>query len=91
MDGLMAAGLRASTPSATFYVWAQVPDGMSSAEFAQSLLDRTGVAVIPGSAYGGGGEGHVRISLVVADERLREAMGRLVAVSDRLRAVASAD
>ena len=91
MNGLMAAGLRASTPSATFYVWAQVPGGMSSAEFAQSLLDRTGVAVIPGSAYGGGGEGHVRISLAVADERLREAMGRLVAVSDRLRVVPSAD
>jgi aspartate/methionine/tyrosine aminotransferase len=60
-----------------------------------------GVRPIPARPYGrggdprvgvrGGGEGHVRISLAVADERLREAMGRLVAVSDRLRAVPSAD
>ena len=79
MDGLMAAGLRASRPRATFYVWAEVPAGISSAEFARSVLDRTGVVVVPGSAYGDGGEGYVRISLAVADERLREAMGRLVA------------
>jgi LL-diaminopimelate aminotransferase len=91
MDGLMAAGLRASPPKATFYIWAEVPAGMSSAEFARSLLDRTGVVVVPGSAYGGGGEGHIRLSLAVADGRLREAMGRLVAVSDRLGTVPVAD
>ena len=91
MDGLMAAGLRASLPKATFYVWAEVPAGIPSAEFARSLLDRTGVVVVPGSAYGRGGEGHVRLSLAVSDDRLREAMGRLVAVSDRLGAVPLAD
>jgi LL-diaminopimelate aminotransferase len=64
---------------------------MSSAEFARSLLDRTGVVVVPRSAYGGGGEGHIRLSLAVADGRLREAMGRLVAVSDRLGTVPVAD
>ena len=85
MGGLRAAGLRASPPMATFYVWAQVPAGISSAEYAQSLLDRAGVVVIPGSAYGERGEGYVRISLAaVADDRLREAMDRLVGASDHL-------
>jgi len=59
------------------YVWAPVPQGETSVSFADRLLDRTGVFVAPGSGYGALGEGYVRLSLTVPDERLTEAMDRL--------------
>lgn len=59
------------------YVWVPVPQGETSVSFADRLLDRTGVFVAPGSGYGALGEGYVRFSLTVSDERLAEAMDRL--------------
>jgi LL-diaminopimelate aminotransferase len=64
-------------PLGSFYVWFPTPDGMSSAEFAELLLDRAGVVVAPGTGYGSNGEGYVRASLTVADDRLDEAVARL--------------
>ncbi len=55
-----------------------VPEGETSAGFADRLLDRAGIFVAPGSGYGERGEGYVRISLTVPDDRLAEAMDRLV-------------
>jgi LL-diaminopimelate aminotransferase len=48
-------------------------------EFATRLLDETGVVVTPGVGYGPSGEGYVRLSLTVPDERLEEAVRRLEA------------
>ncbi|MGH2725074.1 MAG: LL-diaminopimelate aminotransferase [Actinomycetota bacterium] len=64
-------------PRGAFYVWFPTREGFSSAEFSELLLERAGVVVSPGSGYGGGGEGYVRISLTVPDDRLAEAMDRL--------------
>jgi len=50
---------------------------MSSMDFANLLLERTGIIVTPGIGYGKYGEGYVRIALTVAQERLEEAMKRL--------------
>jgi len=62
---------------ATLYVWAELPPNFSSSlEFTRRLLDDTGVSVAPGSAFGPGGEGYVRISLVQPAEQLEEAMER---------------
>ena len=58
-------------------VWAKVPAGESSASFATKLLEKAHVIVTPGSGYGPGGEGYVRISLTTPDERLREAVRRI--------------
>jgi aspartate/methionine/tyrosine aminotransferase len=58
-------------------VWAPVPEGETSVSFADRLLDRAGVFVAPGNGYGARGEGYVRLSLTVSDERLAEAMERL--------------
>jgi LL-diaminopimelate aminotransferase len=85
LDGLDAAGLEASFPRATLYVWAripepgegQVPSGWTSETFALALLERTGVAVAPGSFFGPGGEGYVRVSVTAPTARVREAMQRL--------------
>lgn len=63
-------------PSGAIYVWAPVPPGRSSSEFATELLRRIGVVVTPGVGYGPHGEGFFRISLTVPDERLDEALRR---------------
>ena len=54
-----------------------LPEGYTSAGFADLLLKRAHVAVTPGSGYGEDGEGFIRISLTVPDDRIVEAIERL--------------
>jgi len=75
--GLNAAGLQASRPRATLYAWARVGAGWDSERFALALLNRTGVSVSPGSFFGPGGEGYVRVSATAPTARIGEAMERL--------------
>ena len=72
-----ALGMDVATPQAGLYVWPRIPGGATSVEFAMDLLDRTGVAVTPGTNFGARGEGYVRISLTVPDAQLDEAVARL--------------
>ena len=76
LEAIHTAGLKARTPQATLYVWAKIPAGFTSAEFADQLLDKQAVSVAPGSAFGACGEGYIRISLGKDTEKLREAMER---------------
>lgn len=78
-------GLKARTPKATFYVWARIPEGYSSVEFTKRLLEEAGVAVTPGTGYGREGEGYVRFSLTISDERLEEGIDRLSSWHRRAR------
>ncbi len=64
-------------PKGTFYLWVPTPQGKSSLELADELFERAHVVVTPGSAYGQYGEGYIRFSLTVPDQRLEEAMERL--------------
>lgn len=75
--GLHAAGVAVSRPRATFYLWVPVPSAWRSEEFALTLLRQTGVAVAPGTFFGAGGEGHVRISVTAPSARIRDAVERL--------------
>ena len=77
---LRELGLACDVPRATFYIWAQVPAGYTSASFTERVLKETGVVITPGSGFGKGGEGYVRFSLTVPSERLREAVGRIKAL-----------
>ncbi|MER3456035.1 MAG: LL-diaminopimelate aminotransferase [candidate division GAL15 bacterium] len=77
VDGLQEAGWRLSRPRATFYVWAEVPEGFDSVTFAQHVLERTAVVVTPGVGYGQVGDRFVRMSFTTSDDRLREAVDRL--------------
>ncbi|MCL4079630.1 LL-diaminopimelate aminotransferase [Coriobacteriia bacterium Es71-Z0120] len=77
IDTLHRIGLHAQTPKATIYVWARVPEGYTSATFAEKVLDEANVIVAPGNAYGPSGEGYVRISLTTPDDRLEEALERI--------------
>jgi len=70
-------GLRARTPRATFYVWAKIPAGYTSVDFTEKLLDEVGIAVTPGIGYGREGEGYIRFSLTISDDRLEEGVNRL--------------
>lgn len=78
---LQEAGWRVPRIRATFYLWAEVPDGFDSVGFAAHLLERCGVMVAPGIGYGEGGSRHVRLSITVPDDRLREALRRLRGIS----------
>jgi len=78
VDGLAAVGWSMPRPKASMFVWAPLPPGYrSSTSFCLELLDRTGVLVIPGIAFGSRGEGYVRIALVQEEEVLREAVARI--------------
>ena len=84
-DGLNAMGWRVEKPKASFYVWARVPEGMTSADVAAGLLEHGGVVVIPGNGYGDAGEGYVRMGLTLASERIEEAVRRIEPVYKRWR------
>jgi succinyldiaminopimelate transaminase len=64
LPALLAAGLQPSGGDASFFLWLRVPDGEEAEAFALRLLDERGIAVAPGTYFGPGGEGHVRIALV---------------------------
>jgi LL-diaminopimelate aminotransferase len=78
VDALRACGLRVRPSKASLYVWARVPDGFTSAEFAARLIEDIGVVVTPGSGYGKYGEGYVRLSITTADDRVQEGARRLI-------------
>jgi LL-diaminopimelate aminotransferase len=77
VEVLKSMGMRVAPPRASLYVWAHVPDGYSSAEFAARIIDDIGVVVTPGSGYGAQGEGFVRLSLTIPDVQLEEALRRM--------------
>jgi len=82
-DGLNAMGWRVAKPKASFYVWARVPEGMTSADAAGDLLEHGGVVAIPGTGYGPAGEGYIRMSLTLPTERIEEAIKRIAPVFKR--------
>lgn len=75
---LRGLGLGVEAPKASLYVWARLPEGETSIEFAGRLLDDTGVVVTPGIGYGPFGEGYIRLSVTTPDERVDEGLRRLV-------------
>jgi LL-diaminopimelate aminotransferase len=77
VDTLNKMGLEAIPPKASLYIWAKVPNGYSSVEFATDLLDKVGVVVIPGIGYGHNGEGYVRLSVTIADALLLKGLSRM--------------
>jgi LL-diaminopimelate aminotransferase len=75
--GLAQLGWNIPKPLAAMYLWVPCTRGMSSTDFALNVLQQTGVVVTPGNAFGPGGEGYVRISLIADCDRLTEALRRL--------------
>jgi LL-diaminopimelate aminotransferase len=76
-DGLKSMGIVVEPPRGSIYLWVPVPDGHTSESFTTFLLDEAAIVVAPGTGYGPSGEGFVRFSLTISDERLEEGVERL--------------
>jgi LL-diaminopimelate aminotransferase len=76
-EALATIGLELDPPQATPYFWVAVPEGHDSASFTELVLEQAGVVISPGPSFGPSGEGFVRLSLTVPDERLEEAARRI--------------
>jgi len=80
VDGLNKIGWKVEKPKATMYVWAPLPENfrdMSSLQFAELLIQKTGISVAPGVAFGTYGEGYVRMALVTHYNRFHDALLRI--------------
>ena len=77
VEMLNSIGLEATLPKASLYIWAKVPEGYNSTDFATDLLEQVGVVVTPGLGYGKSGEGYVRLSLTIPDAGLVKGLSRL--------------
>lgn len=82
VDMLNNIGLQARSPQASLYVWAKIPRGYTSVEFAADLLEQVGVVVTPGLGFGQHGEGYVRLSLTVSDAALVKGLSKLAGWRD---------
>jgi aminotransferase len=78
VSGLNELGLPTFEPGGAFYAFPNIAvTGMDDETFSQKLLEEQRVAVVPGSAFGAGGEGFVRCSYATAYEKIEEALRRI--------------
>ena len=78
VNRLKEIGLEVVIPKGAFYVFPSIKQfNMKSEEFALRLLKEEKVACVPGSAFGKGGEGYLRLSYCYSDEELEEGLKRI--------------
>lgn len=78
VGGFNSLGLKTFEPRGAFYAFPNITaSGMDDETFAQKLLESERVAVVPGSAFGKGGEGFVRASYATAYDKIEEALHRI--------------
>ncbi|MGH2593879.1 MAG: aminotransferase class I/II-fold pyridoxal phosphate-dependent enzyme [Anaerolineae bacterium] len=78
VSGLNQIGLKTFEPQGAFYAFPSIAvSGMSDEAFAETLLQEEQVAVVPGNAFGAGGEGYVRCSYATAYEKIEQALERM--------------
>jgi len=90
VDGLNALGLRTFEPHGAFYAFPEISTatGLDSDTFTERLLMEERVAVVPGSAFGASGEGHVRMCYATSFEQIEEALRRIGRFVERTRTAA---
>ena len=79
VNGLKELGWKNfNVPDTTFYLWLPIPPRYKSApEFADDLLNKSGIVVVPGEGFGKYGEGFFRVSIVCSEEEIREVIRRM--------------
>ncbi|KRM69865.1 aminotransferase class I/II-fold pyridoxal phosphate-dependent enzyme [Apilactobacillus ozensis] len=79
VSALETMGFDMATPRGAFYVFAKIPAqcNQNDAEFALELAENAKVGVIPGSAFGDGGQGYIRLSYAASDEDIKVAMNQM--------------
>jgi aminotransferase len=86
VDGLNALGLETFEPRGAFYAFPRIAStGLTDEEFTERLLTEERVAVVPGSAFGPSGAGHVRMCYATSYEGLEEALRRIGRFVERVR------
>ena len=86
LNAFKEMGIECFEPFGAFYVFPCIKEfGMTSDEFATRFLQEEKVAAVPGTAFGGSGEGYLRISYAYSLERLEEAMKRFAHFVEKLR------
>ncbi|PWW02853.1 LL-diaminopimelate aminotransferase [Paenibacillus cellulosilyticus] len=82
VEGLRELGFTAASPRAGMFIWAKPPYKGSSWDISRMLLEQCSIACNPGSGYGSYGEGFLRFSLCVTEERIKEAIARMKQIKD---------
>lgn len=77
INGLRKIGWDVTAPKGSFFAWLKVPNGLTSEQFADILLEQAHIMVAPGIGFGEFGEGFVRVGLLTSEERLIEAIDRI--------------
>lgn len=77
INGLRKIGWDVAAPKGSFFAWLKVPEGFSSQQFADILLEKAQIMVAPGVGFGRFGEGYVRVGLLTSEKRLQEAVQRI--------------
>ncbi|MDR1784415.1 MAG: LL-diaminopimelate aminotransferase [Endomicrobium sp.] len=77
VEGLRKLDWEISSPKASFYVWAKIPNGYTSSQVVSRLLDIASIVCTPGNGMGKSGEGYVRFALTVSVPRIKEAVERI--------------
>ena len=69
-----------NVPHTTFYLWLPIPSRYENAfKFCEEVLEKSGIVIVPGNAFGDYGEGYFRLSFVCSDEELQEVIDRMKA------------
>ncbi|WP_283678948.1 aminotransferase class I/II-fold pyridoxal phosphate-dependent enzyme [Lentilactobacillus sp. Marseille-Q4993] len=78
-DRLSKMGFEIVQPKGAFYIFVKIPVTINetSVEFAEDLANKARVGVTPGSAFGPGGEGYIRLSYAASDDDIKLAMDRM--------------
>lgn len=75
VDGLNQIGLPCHKPAGAFYAFPSIKHtGLSSVDFCTQLLEQESIAIVPGSAFGPAGEGHVRMAYAVGFDTIHKAI-----------------
>jgi LL-diaminopimelate aminotransferase len=85
VSGFESLGWEPTLSQGSMFFWLPVPRGFEAQEWTEHLIDKAGVVVTPGNAFGPGGEGFFRVSLIADEDVLASAIDRIRAAGIRYR------
>ncbi len=85
IEKMTKMGFQIATPQGAFYVFAKIPDqfGKDDFKFALDVAEQAQVGLIPGSVFGAGSDGYVRLSYAASDDNIKVAMERLATYMEK--------
>ncbi|MEX0692500.1 MAG: aminotransferase class I/II-fold pyridoxal phosphate-dependent enzyme [Gemmatimonadales bacterium] len=85
VTALASIGMPVEPPKGTMYLWVPLPAGLNDTAFAERCLEDEALVLLAGSVFGASGAGFARLALTVPPDRLRESVGRMGRVLERMR------